>query len=67
MELAYSNLTIGPKLTVNFSEWLHLDLYAAGAVYRRYELFENARSFAKYELSPTVAGGVRFWIGPSEW
>lgn len=67
LELAYSNLTIGPKLTFNFSEWLHLDLYAAAAVYRRYELFENAASFAKYELSPTVASGVRFWIGPSEW
>jgi hypothetical protein len=67
LELAYSTLTIGPKLTFNFSNWTHLDLYAAGAVYRRYELFENTESFAKYRLSPTVASGVRFWIAPSEW
>lgn len=67
LELAYSNLTVGPKLTFNFSDWTHLDVYAAGAVYRRYELFQNDESFAKYELSPTVATGMRFWIAPSEW
>jgi eukaryotic-like serine/threonine-protein kinase len=67
VELAYSNLTVGPKLTFNFSDWTHLDLYAAGAIYRRYEVFQNDDSLAKYELSPTVAGGVRFWVAPSEW
>jgi hypothetical protein len=67
VELAYSNLTVGPKVTVNFSEWTHLDLYAAGAVYRRYELFQNDESLDQYELSPTVATGVRFWVAPSEW
>jgi hypothetical protein len=66
-ELAYSNLTVGPKVTFNFSKWTHLDLYAAGAVYRRYEGFQNDDSLAKYELSPTVATGARFWVAPSEW
>jgi hypothetical protein len=67
VELAYSNLTVGPKMTFNFSDWAHLDVYAAGAVYRRYELFQHDESLAKYELSPTVATGVRLWIAPSEW
>lgn len=66
-ELAYSNLTVGPKLTFNFTEWTHLDVYAAGAVYRRYELFQNDDSVARYRLSPVVAYGARFWIAPSDW
>jgi len=67
LELAYSNLEVGPKLTFSASDWVHLDVYAAGAVYRRYELFQNDDSFAKYELAPVVAYGARFWIGPSQW
>lgn len=66
-ELAYSNLTVGPKLTLNFTDWTHLDLYAAAAVYRRYELFQDDESLARYELSPTVGYGARFWVAPSGW
>jgi len=67
LELAYSNLELGPKLTFSASDWVHLDVYAAGAVYRRYELFQNDESLAKYQLAPVVASGVRLWIGPSQW
>ena len=67
LELAYSNLTIGPKATLHFGQWTHLDLYAAGALYRRYELFQDDESFAKYPLSRTVAAGARFWVAPVEW
>ena len=67
IELAYSNLTIGPKLTLNFGSWLHLDVYAAGAVYRRYELFQNDDSLARYELSPVLGYGARFWVALSAW
>lgn len=67
LELAYSNLTVGPKLTFNFGKWSHLDVYAAGAVYRRYELFQDDESFAQHRLSRTVAAGARFWVAPLEW
>lgn len=67
LELAYSNLTIGPKATLHFGKWAHVDLYAAGAIYRRYELFQDDESFAKYGLSRTVAAGARFWVAPVEW
>jgi hypothetical protein len=67
LELAYANLDVGPKLTFNLSDWVHFDVYAAAAVYRRYELFQDDESFAKYKLSPVVAYGARFWIGPSQW
>jgi hypothetical protein len=67
LELAYSTLTVGPKLTFSASDWLHLDLYAAAAVYRRYEVFQDDDSVNRAELSPVVAYGARFWIGPSQW
>lgn len=66
-ELAYSNLTLGPKVTFNFNDWCHLDLYGAGAVYRRYELFQSDESLARYPLSPVLGYGARFWVAPSGW
>lgn len=66
-ELAYSNLTVGPKVTFNFTDWIHLDVYGAGAVYRRYELFQNDDSIARYSLSPVMGYGARFWVAPSGW
>jgi len=67
LELAYSNLTLGPKVTFHVHEWVHVDVYGAGAVYRRYELFHDDESYAKYSLSPVVGYGVRLWFGPSGW
>jgi Domain of unknown function (DUF6268) len=67
VELAYSNLTIGPKATLYLSDWVHLDVYAAAAVYRRYELFQEDESFARYRLSPVIGYGARLWFAPSEW
>ena len=67
LELAYSTLTVGPKLTFSASDWIHLDLYAAAAVYRRYELFNADESAYEAELAPVVAYGARFWFGPSQW
>lgn len=66
-ELAYSNLTVGPKVTFNFTDWLHLDVYAAGAVYRRFEVFQNDESYLRSDLSPVIGYGARFWIAPSGW
>jgi len=66
-ELAYTNLTVGPQVTFNFSDWMHLDLYAAGAVYRRYEMFDDDQSFAREGLDPVIGYGARFWIAPSGW
>lgn len=67
VELAYSNLTVGPKLTFSLTDWIHLDLYAAGAVYRRYELFQNDDKLSRNELSPVIGYGGRLWFGPSGW
>jgi hypothetical protein len=67
LELAYSNLTVGPKVTFNFSDWIHLDVYGAGAVYRRYELFQDDESLARYSLSAVMGYGARLWIAPSGW
>lgn len=67
VELAYSNLTLGPKLTFHFSDFFHLDAYAAYAAYRRYEVFRDDESSARYELSPVLGYGARFWVAPSGW
>lgn len=67
LELAYSTLTVGPKLTFSVSDWVHLDTYAAAAVYRRYQLFHHDESYAKYELAPVLAYGLRLRVGPSLW
>jgi hypothetical protein len=66
-ELAYSNLTVGPQLTFHFTDWVHLDVYAAGAVYRRYELFDDDQRIAREGLSPVMGYGVRLWVAPSGW
>lgn len=66
-ELAYDNLTLGPQVTINLTDWTHLDLYAAGAVYRRYELFEEDERYARGGLSPVIGYGARLWIAPSGW
>ena len=66
-ELSYSNLTVGPQVTINFTDWMHLDVYAAGAVYRRYELFDDDRSIGRESLSPVMGYGARLWIAPSGW
>jgi len=66
-ELAYSNLSVDPKLTFNFNDWLHLDVYAAAAVYRRFEVFQNEDSYLRTDLSPTIGYGARFWVAPSGW
>jgi Domain of unknown function (DUF6268) len=67
LRLAYSTLTVGPKLTLNAGEWVHLDLYAAAAVYRRYEVFHDGDKANSVSLAPVVGYGIRFWIGPSMW
>jgi hypothetical protein len=67
VELAYSNLTVGPKLTFHLSDWMHFDAYMAGAVYRRYELFQQDDRFARSELAPVMGFGARFLVAPSGW
>jgi hypothetical protein len=67
VELGYSNLTVGPQLTFHFTDWVHLDVYAAGAVYRRYELFDDDQRLAREGLSPVIGYGVRLWVAPSGW
>jgi hypothetical protein len=67
LELAYSSLTLGPKATMSWGDWLHLDVYAAAALYRRYELFQDDVSVDRYRLSRTVGYGARFWVAPSGW
>ena len=54
-------------MTFNVNDWTHLDVYAAGAVYRRYELFDDDDRFARAGLSPVIGYGARLWIAPSGW
>ena len=67
VQVAYSTVTVGPKLTLSASDWLHLDLYAGAAVYRRYDVFRGEDSTGGVSLAPVVAYGLRFWFGPSMW
>lgn len=67
LELAYSTLTVGPKVTLSPTDWIHFDLYAAAAPYRRYEVFQNDESVGRTKIDSTIAYGARFWIGPSGW
>lgn len=67
LQLSYSTITVGPKLTLSASDWVHLDLYAGAAIYRRYDLFRDHDDAGGVSLRPVVAYGVRFWFGPSLW
>ena len=67
LELAYSTLSVGPKLTFNLVGWTNLDVYAAAAVRRRYEIFVDGNSQNTTYLPPVVAFGARLWFGPSGW
>ena len=66
-QIAYSTLTVGPKLTFSASDWIHLDLYATTAVYRRYDIRQDQEDAGGLSLAPAVAWGVRFWFGPALW
>lgn len=66
-ELAYSSLTVGPQLTFHVTDWVHIDVYAAAAVYRRYELFDDDQRLAREGLSPVMGYGLRLWVAPSGW
>ncbi len=67
VELAYSNLTVGPKVTFHVDDWVHFEVYAPGAVYRRYDLFQHDDRFARSDLAPVMGVGARLFFAPSGW
>ncbi len=56
-ELAYSVYAVGPKLTVSLGSLVHLDLYNAVAVLRRFGLFENGSAVGSDSLKPSAMWG----------
>jgi len=67
LELAYSTITVGPKVTFRLTDMMHLDVYSSVAVMRRFEVFRNDDSLDSSYLNPTVFGGIRLWFGPAGW
>lgn len=67
LQLAYSNVVVGPKLVFNLGEWVHLEAYAAVTAYRRYDVYLDRDSVAELNLGPTMGYGLRMWVGPSFW
>ncbi|WP_394829245.1 DUF6268 family outer membrane beta-barrel protein [Pendulispora albinea] len=67
LQLAYSTVTVGPKMTFRLADLLHLDVYASAAVWRRYEVFIDGDSVTDKYLSPVALFGARLWVGPSGW
>ncbi|HWL87249.1 MAG TPA: DUF6268 family outer membrane beta-barrel protein [Polyangiaceae bacterium] len=67
LQLAYSVITVGPKVTFRLADLLHLDVYAAGAFNRRFETFVDGNSTGSAYLAPVVFFGARLWVGPSGW
>ncbi|MDF2695892.1 MAG: hypothetical protein K0S65_4275 [Labilithrix sp.] len=67
LQLAYSNVVVGPKLVFSAGEWLHLEAYAAVTAYRRYDIYLDGDSVGNVSLAPTMGYGVRLWFGPSFW
>ncbi len=67
LQVAYSTAAVGPDVTLSLTDWLHFDVYAAAAVYRRYDVYRAGNDDGAVSLNPTVAYGFRFWIGPSTW
>jgi hypothetical protein len=67
LQLAYSNVVVGPKLVFSAGEWLHLEAYAAVTAYRRYDVYLEGDSVGNVSLAPTMGYGVRLWVGPSFW
>jgi len=67
LQLAYSVITVGPKVTFRLADLLHLDVYAAGAFNRRFETYVDGNSTGSAYLAPVVFFGARLWVGPSGW
>ncbi|AKV00454.1 hypothetical protein AKJ09_07117 [Labilithrix luteola] len=67
LQLAYSNVVLGPKLVFSVGDWIHLEAYAAVTAYRRYDVYSDRDSVAELNLGPTMGYGLRMWIGPSFW
>ncbi|WP_394849860.1 DUF6268 family outer membrane beta-barrel protein [Pendulispora brunnea] len=67
LQLAYSIITVGPKVTFRLADMMHLDVYSSVAVMRRYEALRDGDSLGSAYLHPTVLSGIRLWFGPSGW
>lgn len=67
LELGYTIINVGPRLSFEISPLLHLDLYAAVPVYRRYAAYIDDETAEVVHFAPVVGYGVRFWVGPSGW
>ncbi|APR82507.1 Hypothetical protein A7982_07856 [Minicystis rosea] len=65
--VAYSNVSVGPSLVLSAGEYLHLELYGALPVYRRFDTYLEHDKLDSVTLSPSLSYGIRFWIGPSFW
>ncbi|RYE80782.1 MAG: hypothetical protein EOO74_01585, partial [Myxococcales bacterium] len=62
LQLAISTISVGPRLTFDLHPFLHLDVYTAVPVYRRYEAFLDNRSVFDASIRPVVTYGLRLWV-----
>jgi len=67
VQLAYSTITVGPKVTFGLSDLLNVDVYASFAFNRRFEVFVDGDSTGSSYLAPVLFFGARLWVGPSGW
>lgn len=67
LQLAYSVISIGPRLTFHLTKLVNLDLYANMPVFRRYASYANDEKTSSTYLAPVVGYGVRLWVGLSSW
>lgn len=67
MQLAYSAISVGPKMTAYLADFVNVDVYLGVPVYRRYAAYVDGDQIASEQLTPVVGGGIRVWIGDSKW
>lgn len=67
LQLAYSVIGVGPRLTFHLGKLLHLDVYGNVPVLRRYATYVDDDKTSSSYLKPVFTFGTRLWVGPDPW
>jgi hypothetical protein len=67
LQIAFSTAEMGPKITFSANDWVHVDLWTALPVYRRYDVYQDGRNIDSVSMKLVPAYGVKMRLGPSLW
>ncbi len=51
--MKYSLATVGPKVQIHFTEWLHLNLEGGYTIFRNFSFFDGPNEAQNYDMENT--------------